>query len=112
MSAPNQWPGLPNQTAAVAASSATEFDATECDKIVIMVTGVGLAGGETIQVFICSPDNVNIPVFDPTLTAAFKFTATSTRIAEFEGGFAYRLSKDATAGLVGAAVSVKRGQSN
>ncbi len=110
MAAPNPWPGMVKTTSAIAVSTSTQFDATECDKILAVVTGVGLAGGETISIYVVTTDAQNIPIFDPTLTAQFKFTATSTRVIELEGGFLYAAAKDATAGLVGLDVCMKRAQ--
>lgn len=107
MSAPNPWPGMAKTTSAVAVSTTTQYDATEQDKILAVVTGVGLAGAETISIYVCTTDGQNIPIFDPTLTAQFKFTSTSTRIIELEGGFLYAAAKDATAGLVGLDVCLK-----
>jgi hypothetical protein len=101
MSAPNSL------IAPATAANTTDFDATECDKFLAVVTGVGLAGGETIQVRIPTTDNSSQPIFDPTLTAAFNFTATSTRVLELEGGFLYRFVKSGTAGNVGLDVCLK-----
>jgi hypothetical protein len=103
MSAPNVIMA-PSTTA----QTLVQFDATEADKIAIMVTGVGLAGGETIGIFMPTPDAGAVAVFDPTLTAAYSFTATSTKVIELEGGFLYAFTKSATAGLVGLGVAIKR----
>lgn len=122
MAAPITVGGLLNGTGSAGMAPATiattgEFDATECDKVLLMATAVGLAGAETVSIYTRHPDGTNaigggppgtVPVYDATGAAA-SLTA-SRQTVMLEGGFLYVFAKSVTAGLCGVAVDPKRAQ--
>lgn len=108
----------PNLCNAPTTSATTcDFDATECDKIMVSANGVGLAGAETITIFIkntgvtavgAGADNGSTTIYDSTGAAA---SLTSTRQSVMlEGGFWYYFKKSVTAGNVGIDIMQKRAQ--
>lgn len=108
----------PNVCMQPAAGAATcDFDATESDKIMVSANGAGLAGAETILIFIkntgttavgAGADNGSTTIYDSTGAAA---SLTSTRQSVMlEGGFWYYFKKSVTGGAVGIDIMVKRAQ--
>lgn len=121
MSAPNivgPSPSIAGSVGGVPSLAATtgEFDATECDKFVLMASGAGLATTETISVYVRNTTTVTMGTAPPGCTpycaggaAPAQCTATLPSIV-LEGGFLYVFVKSVTAGLCGMDIGIKRAQ--
>ena len=93
-----------------------ELDATEFDKVLILISTAALAGAETVSIYAKNVDTPAIGggpagttvVYDATGAAAsLKLAAQSIML---EGGFWYVFSKSATVGTVGVCFQGKRSQ--
>lgn len=117
MSAPFTVGGLlnvgPGMTPATIGTTG-EFDATECDRILVMATNAALAAAEVVNIYTRHPDGVSaigggpagtVPVYTDA-GAARQLTATVQSMV-LEGGFIYVFSKSVTVASVGVAIAIK-----
>lgn len=95
-----------------------EFDATECDKILLLTNGTGLAAAEVVNIYVRNTGTAAVgggpagttPYCKDGAAAPAQLTATLQSIV-LEGGFYYVFSKSVTAGLCGVDIQIKRGNS-
>lgn len=102
MSAPNSL--IASQTATVT----VDFDATECDRIVVMTNAV-LGAAETVTILYPTTGAATAPVYISPGGAAAVLTPTLQSLV-LEGGFLYRIVKSVTVAATGVDIGIKRSQ--